>query len=134
MRERRTVDGRLPGAVGALELGDRVPEGGRNLRIEVADTTSPTILTLTGEIDISTSGRVREALIAISNSGENKVVVDMTNVTFLDSTGLAALVGPLKRFRSMNGEIVLRSPTQGVQKVLEITGLTRVFTVESSQL
>jgi len=111
-----------------------VPEGGRNLRIEVADTTSPTILTLTGEIDISTSGRVREALIAISNSGENKVVVDMTNVTFLDSTGLAALVGPLKRFRSMNGQIVLRSPTRGVQKVLEITGLTRVFTIESSQL
>jgi anti-sigma B factor antagonist len=107
-----------------------VPEGGRNLRIEVADTTSPTTLALNGEIDISTSGRVREALIAISNSGENKVVVDMGNVTFMDSTGLAALVGPLKRFRSLNGEIVLRSPSRSVLKVLEITGLTRVFTIE----
>ena len=100
-----------------------MPDGGRNLRIEVADTTSPTTVVLIGEV-------VREALIAISHSGENKVVVDMTNVTFMDSTGLAALVGPLKRFRSMNGEIVLRSPTRGVRKVLEITGLTRVFTIE----
>ena len=107
-----------------------MPDGGRNLRVEVADTTSPTIVVLTGEIDVSTSGRVREVLIAISSSGENKVVVDMTNVTFLDSTGLAALVGPLKRFRSMNGEIALRSPSRSVLKVLEITGLTRVFTIE----
>ena len=107
-----------------------MPDAGRNLRIEVADTTSPTTVVLTGEIDISTSGRVREALIAVSSSGENKVVVDMSHVTFMDSTGLAALVGPLKRFRSMNGEIVLRSPARGVRKVLEITGLTRVFTIE----
>ena len=107
-----------------------VPEGGRNLRIEVADTTSPTTVVLTGEIDLSTARRVREALIAISNSGETSVVVDMTNVTFVDSTGLSALVGPLKRFRSMNGEIVLRSPSKGVRKVLEITGLTRVFTID----
>lgn len=107
-----------------------MPDASRNLRIEVADTTSPTTLVLSGEIDIATSGRVREALIAISSSGENKVVVDMTNVTFMDSTGLAALVGPLKRFRTLNGEIVLRSPSRGVQKVLEISGLTRVFTIE----
>lgn len=107
-----------------------MPDGGRNLRIEVADTTSPTTVVLTGEIDVSTSNRVREALIAISNSGEISVVVDMANVTFMDSTGLAALVGPLKRFRSINGQIVLRSPSKGVLKVLEITGLTRVFTIE----
>ena len=107
-----------------------MPEGGRSLRIEVANTTSPTTVVLAGEIDIATAGRVRDALIAISNGGENKVVVDMTNVTFMDSTGLAALVGPLKRFRSMNGQIVLRGPTGSVRKVLELTGLTRVFTIE----
>ena len=107
-----------------------MPDRGRNLRIEVADTTSPTTVVLTGEIDLATAGRVREALIAISNSGEPHVVIDMANVTFMDSTGLAALVGPLKRFRSMQGEIVLRSPNKSVRKVLEITGLTRVFTIE----
>jgi anti-sigma B factor antagonist len=107
-----------------------VPDRGRNLRIEVANTTSPTTVVLSGEIDLSTAGRVREALIAISHSGEHNVVVDMTNVTFVDSTGLSALVAPLKRFRAMDGQVVLRSPNKSVRKVLEITGLTRVFTIE----
>jgi len=107
-----------------------VPDRGRNLRIEVANTTSPTTVVLSGEIDLATAGRLRAALIAISHSGEHNVVIDMTNVTFMDSTGLSALVGPLKRFRSMDGQIVLRSPSKSVRKVLEITGLTRVFTIE----
>jgi len=107
-----------------------VPERGRDLRIEVADTTSPTTVVLNGEIDLSTSSRLREALMAIARSGETSVVVDMAHVTFMDSSGLAALVGPLKRFRRTGGEITLRSPTKGVRKVLEITGLHRVFTID----
>jgi anti-sigma B factor antagonist len=107
-----------------------VQDRGRSLRIEVANTTSPTTVVLSGELDVLTARRVRETLIAISNSGEPRVVVDMSNVTFLDSTGLSALVGPLKRFRSMGGELVVRSPATSVRKVLELTGLTRVLTVE----
>jgi anti-sigma B factor antagonist len=107
-----------------------VPDGGRNLRIEVANTTSPTTVALTGEIDLLTATRVRETLMSIASSGETRVVVDMTHVTFMDSTGLSALVGPLKRFRAMGGAIALRSPTPGVRKVLEITGLGRVFSIE----
>ena len=107
-----------------------MPEGGRDLRIEVANTTSPTMVVLTGEIDVATSARVRETLLGIARSGENRVVVDMSNVTFMDSTGLSALVGPLKRFRRAGGEITLRAPTKSVRKILEITGLSRVFRIE----
>jgi len=107
-----------------------VAEGVRNLRIEVADTTSPTTVALTGEIDVVSSRRLRSALLAIANSGEHCVVVDLTNVTFMDSTGLSALVAARKRMLSLEGQIILRSPSPGVRKVLEITGLMRVFTVE----
>jgi anti-sigma B factor antagonist len=107
-----------------------VLDGGRSLRIEVANTTSPTTVVLSGEIDILSSARVKETLLAICNGGEHRVIVDMTNVTFMDSTGLSALVGSVKRFRSAGGEVILRSPGPGVQKVMEITGLTRVFTIE----
>jgi anti-sigma B factor antagonist len=121
----------VPPAVRAtFEKEGTLPDRGRNLRVEVADTTTPTTVVLTGEIDLLTSGRVRDALMAIAQSGETSVVVDMTNVTFMDSTGLSALVGPLKRFRAQGGRITLRSPTRGVRKVLEISGLTRVFTIE----
>jgi anti-sigma B factor antagonist len=107
-----------------------VPDQGRSLRIEVANTTSPTIVALTGEIDILAAGRVRDTLIAVCNGGEKYVIVDMTNVTFMDSTGLSALVGGVKRFRSVGGQVVLRSPGPSVRKVMEITGLSRVFSIE----
>jgi anti-sigma B factor antagonist len=106
-----------------------VPDRGRSLRIEVANTTSPTTVVLTGEIDILSAGRLRETLMAVCNSGEPRVVVDMTNVTFMDSTGLSALVSSAKRFRSAGGEVALRSPGPSVRKVMEITGLTRVFAI-----
>ena len=107
-----------------------MPDRGRTLRIEVADTTSPTTVVLTGEIDLTTSQRVREALLSIANSGEHRVVVDLGNVTFMDSTGLSALVAARKRFGTIDGEIILRSPSPNVLRVLEISGLTRVFTIE----
>ena len=113
-----------------MSKGDAVPTRGRELQVEVANTTSPTTVVLKGEIDLSTSPRVREVLMDIARSGEVRVVIDMSQVTFMDSTGLSALVGPLKRFRQNGGHITLRSPTSSVRKILEITGLTRVFTIE----
>ena len=105
----------------------------RNLRIEVANTTSPTTVVLTGEVDLSNARRLREVLLSIANSGEHRIIIDLGNVTFMDSTGLSALVGARKRFQSLErGEIILRSPAPTVLKVLEMTGLMRVFTVEQS--
>ena len=105
----------------------------RNLRIEVANTTSPTTVVLTGEVDLSNARRLREVLLSIANSGEHRIIIDLGNVTFMDSTGLSALVGARKRFQSLDrGEIILRSPAPTVLKVLEMTGLMRVFTVEQS--
>lgn len=102
----------------------------RDLRIEVGNTTSPTTVALTGEIDLTSSRRLREVLLSIANSGEHRVVVDMSNVTFMDSTGLSALVAARKRFGAMDGQMTIRSPSRGVRRVLEVTGLSRVFTIE----
>jgi len=110
-----------------------VRDRSRNLRIEVANTTSPTTVVLTGEVDLSNARRLREVLLSIANSGEHRIIIDLGNVTFMDSTGLSALVGARKRFQSLErGEIILRSPAPTVLKVLEMTGLMRVFTVEQS--
>ena len=88
------------------------------------------MVVLTGDIDLTSSSRVREALLSIANGGEHRVVVDLGNVTFMDSTGLSALVAARKRFGTIDGEIILRSPSPNVLRVLEISGLTRVFTIE----
>ncbi|MGH9301732.1 MAG: STAS domain-containing protein [Acidimicrobiales bacterium] len=89
----------------------------------------PLVLAVTGEIDVFTAPQLRQQLIDLANAGHTTVIMDMEKVEFLDSTGLGVLVGGLKRLRGVDGDLILVSTQPRVVKVLEITGLTRVFKV-----
>jgi anti-sigma B factor antagonist len=58
------------------------------------------------------------------------IVVDLSGVTFIDSTGLGVLVTALKRTRDAGGQLTLRSPTRSTRKVLDITGLSNLVAIE----
>lgn len=87
-------------------------------------------LAIRGEVDVSTSAALREELYGIVDSGARRVVVDCSEMDFIDSSGLGVLVGALKRVREKDGELVLRSLNPSARKVFEITGLTKLFTIE----
>jgi len=87
------------------------------------------VLTVRGEVDVTTTPRVRAQLIALlSEDGKPLVVVDLEGVDFLDSSGLGALVAGLKLARSRSGELrIVCDQQRSVRKVLEVTGLERVL-------
>ena len=87
-------------------------------------------LAIRGEVDVSTSAALRGELYGIIDSGARRVVVDCSEMDFIDSSGLGVLVGALKRVREKDGELVLRSLNASANKVFEITGLTKLFTIE----
>ena len=58
------------------------------------------------------------------------LLVDMSGLAYIDSTGLGVLVGALKQAREMGGDVRLRSLNPQAYNVFDITGLTRVFTIE----
>lgn len=95
---------------------------------EQSDGDTP-VLKVKGEIDVSTAPELRDRLVQINQRGASNVVVDLSEVTFLDSTGLGVLVSGLKRFRSGGGDLRLVVTGKSVSKVLEITGLTEVFQI-----
>jgi anti-sigma B factor antagonist len=87
---------------------------------------------LAGEIDVSTVAEVKEKLTgAIEANPGATVHVDLTKVEFLDSTALGVLVGALRRARTNGGEIVLAGARPNVAKVFQITGLDKVFEIQS---
>jgi anti-sigma B factor antagonist len=90
------------------------------------------VLEVGGEIDVYTAPQLRERLIALVESGDRRVVVDLANVEFLDSTGLGVLVGALKRLRGVDGEFSLVCAQERLLKIFRITGLDRVFTMYGS--
>lgn len=103
----------------------------RDLRVDVATTDGAGVVTVAGDIDITSCRRLREVLVRLIDAGVTTVVLDLAHMDFVDSTGLDVLVGAQKRLRQRGGELVLRSPRPAARRVLEITRLDRVFMIDS---
>jgi anti-sigma B factor antagonist len=87
-----------------------------------------TVVFAAGEIDIATSDALREAMLAAVESSRH-VVVDLSAVTFLDSTSLGVLLGAQKRIASTQQSMCLVGPTRLVAKVLSITRVDQTIPV-----
>lgn len=92
-----------------------------------------TVVDVTGEVDVYTAPALRERLIALVESGRTDLVVDLTQVRFMDSTGLGLLVGVLKRIRGLGGQLQLVIDAERLLKVFRITSLDQVFTIRASR-
>jgi len=100
-----------------------------DLDVVVSSVDSGHEVRLLGELDMATAPQLREALVRLASDGAKLVTVDLTDLDFIDSTGLSVLIGGLKRLRQQGGDLALRSPNASTSKVLEITGLTEVFAI-----
>ena len=100
-----------------------------DLALSVEAQGPTTIAHVGGELDAHTAPRLRKVLHELTAQGHLDVVVDMRELSFVDSTGLGVLVGALKRQRVAGGTLRLAGLTDGVLKVFRITGLDTVFDV-----
>ncbi len=97
------------------------------LRVHVVDGLP--VFELSGSLDIATSPTVRATLLEASARGDHRLIVDLTNVEFLDSTGLGALIGAQRRAREVGGELRLVVKEGQIVRLLRITGLLKIFAV-----
>jgi anti-sigma B factor antagonist len=88
-----------------------------------------TVVRVAGEVDVYTAPQLREHLDHQIESGKHELVVDLSGVSFMDSTGLGVLVGRLKQVRLNDGSMRLVCPHDRVLKVFVITGLDKVFAI-----
>lgn len=105
-----------------------------NLRVE---TRTPregvAVIALSGEADVYTSPRIKQEIVDLLNNGTAKLVVDLTSVEYLDSTGLGVLIGGLKRARERDGDLKLICDNLRILRIFEITGLTKIFDIYRSE-
>ena len=116
-------------SAGAPETAGRPLVNPGELQVAVSGAEPEYEIRLQGELDLSTAPRLREELLRLSSDGATMVTVDLSELAFVDSTGLSVLITGLKQLRQQGGEMTLRSPTPGTRRVLEITGLTEVFSI-----
>src|SRR5256714_12504662 len=87
------------------------------------------VVAVRGEIDLFTAPELKSALSEAIESGHTRIVVDLTDTTFLDSTALGVLIGAVKRLRSRDGALVIVNVDQNIAKTFEITGLDQIFMI-----
>ena len=91
-----------------------------------------TVFAVSGEIDMDSAPRLREQVIEQLSDGAHRLVIDMSDVTFMDSSGLSALVAILKRIRDHDGELRLVVTRERTMKLFRITSLDSVFLIHGS--
>lgn len=89
----------------------------------------PNIISLEGEIDLHESPNVREALRPLIEQKVPRIYVDMTQVGYIDSSGLAVLIDAMQRIANYGGKFGLIGIRPAVRTVLEIARLDQVFRV-----
>lgn len=92
-------------------------------------STAAAVVAVAGDLDLAAAPQLRTHLVELVDAGAREVVVDLTETTFLDSTSLGALVGGVKRLRSVGGELSLVCTDRSLVRIFEITGLDRVFSL-----
>jgi anti-sigma B factor antagonist len=89
------------------------------------------VVSLAGELDLYNAADVREALLAACADEPQRLVVDLADVTFIDSTALGVLIEARSRLENKRA-FVLAAPGLETKRALEISGLDRHFTVHDS--
>ena len=110
-------------------IGDAFVEPSLSLTVE--HDGGAALVIVAGDLEFGTAARLHTTLIDLAQQGCDPLTVDLSQLEFIDSTGLSLLVQAKQRIESQGHEFVLRNPTERVQRVLEISGLTELFTIES---
>jgi anti-sigma B factor antagonist len=87
------------------------------------------VVSVAGEIDVASAPSLAAKLEEVVDRGRVEIVLDLSEVTFLDSSGLAVLVKYLKRVLPAGGQIRLVVTNRAVRQAIEITHLDTVFAV-----
>jgi anti-sigma B factor antagonist len=84
---------------------------------------------LVGEVDIATAGRLQRALDDLVRDGHTRLLVDLTDVSFIDSTGLGVLLHTVKQLRRRRGRLVVLCPDPTMRALFELVGHNLLFPV-----
>ncbi|WP_078429412.1 STAS domain-containing protein [Alkalihalobacterium alkalinitrilicum] len=104
-----------------------------NLEIRQETKGNMHLLRLSGEVDAFTAPKLREVLIPLTEESGMKIIVDLADVDYIDSTGLGIFIGALKSTHNYESHIQLQGLSSRLQRLFKITGLDEVIDIETQE-
>ncbi len=102
------------------------------LTAEVGATGSCVVVTFAGELDVTTAEEAEKAVQIASELPHTHMVLDLTRLLFMDSTGVRVLVRARRRATDLQATISLAGLTPSVSRIVELTGMDRAFAIHTS--
>ncbi|MEA2124738.1 MAG: anti-sigma factor antagonist [Solirubrobacteraceae bacterium] len=87
------------------------------------------VVSVTGELDMSTSSELRRRVEACIRNGRTAVIIDLTGLTHMDSSGLAALISAHQLTQERRGRLALVITSESLRRTVEVRGLDRLFKI-----
>ncbi|AZU64553.1 anti-sigma factor antagonist [Neobacillus mesonae] len=103
-----------------------------DLKIEKQKNDREIEVKLAGEIDAFTAPKLREELLPLAEGGNKTIIVNLQDVSYLDSTGLGVFVGLFKQLKNTGGELQLIELSDRLKRLFEITGLSHVMNISAN--
>lgn len=100
------------------------------LEIEVEEAESHTVCRPKGEVDAYTVGQFRESLGELAET--SRLIIDLSAVPFMDSAGLGALIGGIRKVRDNDGDVAVACDRPTLTRLLHTTGFDRIVPVSES--
>ena len=101
------------------------------MKHETLEKQGASVVAFTGEVDLESSPVAREILLKCLES-TSKVIVDLSEVTYIDSSGVASLVEALQAAKKNGSQFALATVSEPTRRVLELARLDKVFTLYDS--
>lgn len=100
-----------------------------NIKLDITESDGRVAVDVTGEIDVYTAPKLREALFPLSERSRVSMIINLSGVEYMDSTGLGVFVGVFKNVRSGNGDFQLIGLSDRLRRLFEITGLADIMNI-----
>lgn len=101
-----------------------------SLEIVVEERPDEIVVAALGRLDAHEAPAIAAVFEGLLGDGKASFAMDLSRTVFIDSTGLAELVRVMKRAREAGGDLTLRSPSESVAVILELTAFDRAFVIE----
>lgn len=123
------MPGLTPGRSTLLVVPD---ETSRMAMLDLSVEAGPsTVISLAGDLDPATAPMLEEAIeAAMEDASVKQIVLDLSQLSFVDSSGLRVFVTTRESLGSRGGELILRRPTANTRRLLDITGLGEVIDIQ----
>lgn len=109
------------------------PDAGVPFRLSHRRESDHVVVEVCGELDLASAPELRSSLLGLIESGVRSIAVDLSAITFIDSTGLTVLVQAHKQMLRREGRLVIRRPSERAMQLFQLTGLDALLDIGDAE-